>query len=309
MRMADKKYEMIIEPSRPIPLSELETMISDGEGLNFPLSRSYEFNLTNSYWNSFVSRMTEARKDDFKAALDSGNTAKLQKIVENISGISSMYRLNSAALSGNKLSLEVGVTDFKSYICTCGQAIDNPEFRRLLIDAGLNDYSDMNHYFANPLATCANIVTSDGYMPLGMRSKKVATYPDCLSVIGGFVKVNGNNKPDFTSRDVDFFTNMRQELTEELGLEAKDLNDVEFIGIHRTSATRHPEIQYNVPINMTKDELLESWRTKAEDKFEHRNISFYKTSELGNVIDRFGDRITPTGEAVLRSYMRLYDQF
>lgn len=303
--METRKYEMVIEPSKSMPLSELEIKISDGEGLNFPISRSYEFNLMNSYWNSFVTKMTEARKDDIVSAINSGSIKQVNKIMSNISGISSMYRMNDACLEGNILSLEIGVTDFKSYICTCGQALEDNDFRNLLILAGINDHHDTNHYFANPLATCANIVTSDGFIPLGMRSNKVATYPGCLSVIGGFVKVNGDNRPNFTAKDVDFFYNMRKELSEELGLDKGDLDNAQFLGILRTTATRHPEIIYNVPIKMTKDELYDSWKTRAEDKFEHRGISFYDVSEIGDVLERYHDRMTPTGEAALRGYVRL----
>jgi hypothetical protein len=305
--MTENTWEMIVEPEKPMPVSELETTVKEGEGLNFPIKRSYEMNLVNSYWDEFVTDMAMRHKNDILTALQKGDTKGFQRIMERVASISSMYRLNNASLKGKKLEAEFGITNFKDYIGTTQHALIDPQFRQMLMDAGIEDANNPNHYFSNPVATCANIVTCDRFVPMGMRSNKVAIYPGVPSVIGGYVKVNGDNNPDFSTRDVDLFSNMKKELSEEIGLNKEDMISTDFLGVIRNKATRGPEAVYNVSLNIASDELYKRWNSKSKDKFEHRNITFHPVKELPRFIEEWKGRMSPTGEATLTLFLKHYN--
>jgi hypothetical protein len=305
--MEGKTWEFIVEVESPILLDDLETTVQEGEGLHFPLSRAYEGNLVNAHWNAFVKDMARRKKEDLKialAAMEQDDRTAFDRSMVHIAGISSMYRLNDASISdGRNLILIAGMTDFKDYIGTTQHALKDEAFREMLMKAGIADFNDPNHYFSNPLATCSNIVTLDGKIPIGMRSETVAIYPGVPHIIGGYVKVNGDNKPDFSVKDVDIFENMRKELKQEIGLGEKDIVGVDFLGIVRNRITRGPEALYNVRINITAEELHECWNTKSRDKYEHRNITYHSKKELPRFLEENRDKMVPSGEATLTIFL------
>ena len=149
--MTGKTWEMIIEPEKPIPIDELETVITEGLGLHFPIHRSYEFNLLNKHWNDFIVDMAVRRKGELLDFLRNEDIPSFQKSIFFTGGISSMYRFNSASIDGKTLKLYIGITDFKDYIGTTQRALIDPEFRELLMKAGKEDNQDQSHYFANSL--------------------------------------------------------------------------------------------------------------------------------------------------------------
>ena len=304
--MSPKTWELIVEPKKPIPISDLELVVHEGDSLNFPIHRAFESNAVNSHWSNFVQDMTKAYEKDIFDAIKNGNKQELGRIMRQVAGINSMYRLNDATLEGNRLVIDMGVTNFKDYIGTSQRALLDPEFRKILMAAGVTDHNNPNHYFSNPLATCSSIVTSDGFILVGTRSEKVAIYPGVPHVTGGYVKVNGDNRPDFTVKDVDLFSNMRKELYEELGLTDEDVTSKDFLGIVRNLITRAPEALYNISLNINSDELHHRWKTKSRDRFEHRNITFYSRDELPGFLRKNEGTMVPTGEATLKLFLQHY---
>ncbi len=304
--MNNKTYELIVEVEKPLLIDDLETVIKEGEGLSFPINRSYEANLINSHWNKFIIDMAHRKREDIMDSITSNNLILYDDCIKHIAGISSMYRLNNAALSGKTLELVLGVTDFKDYIGTTQHALIDEQFRNRLIAAGMADHNDPNHYFANPLAVCANIVTSDGFIPVGMRGDTVAIYKNMPHVIGGYVKVNGNNKPDFSVKDVDLSDDMIKELGQELGLQRDDIEKIYFLGIVRNKAIRGPEIMYHVQLNINSDELMRRWAKQSRDKFEHRNITLHSKDELPIFLEKYKGKMVPSGEATLSLFIQHY---
>ena len=307
LSIMDKTWELIVEPERPIAVADLETEVREGSGLHFPISRSYLFNLVNTNWNRFIVDMASRKREDIKRGLDMGDDPLFYGSIKHIAGISSMYRLSDAHLEGGVLRVTAGMTDFKQYIGTTQYALEDEDFRQLLIDAGVEDHDDLNHYFANPIACCTNIVTSDGKVPLGMRSQKVAIYPGVPHVIGGYVKVNGDNNPDFSVRDVDFSQNLLKEVSQELGIDREQIAHIDFLGIVRNCVTRGPEFMYNIQLTIDAKELHERWHTQSRDKFEHRNIDFHDRGKVPDLLDQHRGKMVPSGEANLELFVRHYN--
>jgi len=301
-----KTWELVAEVARPIPVSELEILIHEGSGLHFPLHRSYEMNLINDNWNKFIVSMASEKKQDLLEAIAKGDERAFAKAVRHIAGINSWYRLNSARMDGKLLRLDLGLTNFKEYIGTTQHALKDEEFRKRLMDAGIADDNEPNTYFSNPLSGCTAIVTSDGYLPIGMRGKAVAIYPSVPHIIGGYVKVNGSNKPDFTTKDVDLFANMLQELREELAISNEEIAGADFLGIVRNRITRGPEMMYVMKVALDKSEVENRWRTKSKDKYEHRQITFYKERDVPEFLRENEGKMVPSGEATLTLFNRHY---
>lgn len=302
----DKTWEMVVQPDAPIDINDLQVVIQEGNRLEFPLRRSNLANMVNANWNAFIADMAGKKKDDVKAAIEAGDDKKYLGCIKHIAAISSMYRFCGAMLEGNKLELDIGVTDFKDYIGTNAHALLDAGFRQLLIDAGIEDKNEAGFYFANPFSTCANIVTSDGKVPLGIRGPTVAAYPNVPHVIGGYVKVNAKNKDSFSAKDIDFSSYMKQELGEELGLGETGIAGMDFLGIVLSKPMMVSEMVYNTRLSIDARQLEESWRTKSQDRFEHRNITFYAPEDLAKVLKQYEGKMVPSGEAALTLFLQHY---
>jgi hypothetical protein len=299
-------WEMLVEPERSIPLSALELIVHQGENLKIPFSRSDLINDINEYWSTFTKDMALRFKDRIRDALMRGDDEAYARAIQHISGISSMYRLNGASLDNTRLVLNIGVTDFKEYIGTTQRALQDPSFRTRIMNFGLEDHANPNYYFANPLSTCAVLVTADNYVPIGLRGNTVAIYPNTHHIIGGYVKINEDKSTSFCEKYIDLFANMKKELEQEIGVTSPDITSVDFLGIARNTITRGPEALYFVQLTLTRDELEQRWKNRARDKYEHRNLTFYPKAELCCFLEQQKGNIVPSGEAALTLFMQHY---
>lgn len=306
MSEEDQTWEMIVEAERPISVSNLETRVSQGRGLEIPLRRSDLINQINIYWNVFTSEMALKKKEEIRAALQAGDNKAYTRAIQHITGISSMYRFNSARLIDSRLILDLGTTDFKEYIGTTQRSLSDSVFRLSLMSAGKEDHENPNYYFANPLATCAVLVSSDGYVPIGFRGNNVAIYPNTHHVIGGYVRINEDKIIDFFERDIDLFANMKTEIKGEVGLSDPDFASINFLGIARNVITRGPEALYVVKLSLTANEVQTKWRENAIDKYEHRNLTFYRAEDVPAFLKQNQGKMVPSGEAALTLYARHY---
>ncbi len=99
---------------------------------------------------------------------------------------------------------------------------------------------------------------------------------------------------------------MKKELEGEVGVTPADFISVDFLGVARNKITRGPEALYVVRLTISGDQLRERWRTAAEDKYEHRNLTFYTKPELLVFLDQQHGKIVPSGEAALTLYAKHY---
>ncbi len=302
--MNDKLWEYIVKPAQPIPFSELEVVVSQGEPMSFPLQRADIAHEIFQYWDKVQQRMFLARSEDFSKVLVSGDQSKIERMLKQVGGVNEKYRLTRAVLEGNRLYLALSITDYMTYAGTNERSIREPEFREKLMQYGIEDRCEPNFYFANALAVCSvlygyNILGDDSsiYVPIGMRSDKVVIYPNVHHVIGGVVDVAKDG------RQIDIARHLKVELREEMGLQSTQMGELLFYGIVRQLPSRQPEVVCGIPIYVGQEELMERWKEKAPGKFEHRNLSFYRVSEIPAFLEQHGASMVPSGAAALTIFL------
>ena len=300
-------WEMIVEPERPIPISQLEVIITEGEQFNLGLHRSALYAEITDYWNQKMVRMAQEYADELELVLAINDEKTVQRIMMQIGGISPKYGLSQAVLEGGKLTLALSITNYMKFISTSEHAVNDDEFRERLMQAGEEDYGNPNCYFANALALCGVIHgkndqdnLSSTYAPLALRSSKMMIYPDAYHVFGGMVDI------DLEKNKVDLDKFFRKELREEMGLEKEQISEPYFHGIVRQGPSRIPEVICSVEVNLTKEELEKSWKEKSPYKFEHRHLEFYNLQGLQLFFEQYGPQMVPSGAAALCSFLQHY---
>jgi hypothetical protein len=298
-----------VRPPEPIPFSELEIIVAEGDIFNVGLRRPELYREILAYWNKSQIEQTMVRAKDLAAALLQQNEAKIARMQSQIGSVQPMWSLSRAVLEGNKLYLALNSVDFMDYTGTNVQASGDQEFRARLMQAGTEDYGDPNRYFANPLAINVALYgsnsraksgensfhqASDLYVVIGKRSDKVNFYPNVYHVIGGYVKSGADGKK------IDLAGNLCRELREEIGLEEEQMGKLLFQGIIRQIPSRVPEVVCSLPIYASQEEVERSWREKAPAKFEHRNITFHPLLKIPAFLEEYSrSMIAPSGQASL----------
>jgi hypothetical protein len=299
-----RTWELDVRLEKPINVDDLNIRIVQGKGLDWPPERGHLENISDAQWDNFSDQRFHLNKGDLEEAIREGDDARALKIMAHIKGISSMYRYNSGYFNGT-LHLNLGVTNFQQYIGTTQQALENESVRMLLMESGLEDTGIPHHYFANPLAQCANFVTPDGFVPLGMRSKNVAIYPSVPHVIGGYVRIKNPEDPNFTVQDVNLPENIFTEVSQETGISDEHIEAVDFLGIARNRVTFGPEMMYNFSLRVSAEGFGDMWR-EASDRFEHRDLTFYHAEEIPNILEQFEGYMVPSGEATISLFKKHY---
>ncbi len=300
----EQTWEYIVKPAAPISFSELEVVVTQGEPLSFPLERAEITRGIFQYWDTVQQRMFIARSGEFSSAIALGDESKIGRMLKQVGGVNEKYRLSRAVLEDKKLYLALSVTDYMHFSGTNERAIREPEFRAKLMDCGMQDRADPNFYFANALAVCSvlygyNVLGDESsiYVPIGMRSDKVVIYPNVHHVIGGVIDVAKDG------RDIDIARHLKVELREEMGLDATQMGEPLFYGIIRQIPSRLPEVICGIPIYASQSELEQRWREKAPGKFEHRNLSFHRMSEISDFLSQYGQSMVPSGAAALSAFL------
>ncbi len=301
--MNQKTWETIVEPEKPILFSDLEVHVTKGESLDIGRDYPELHQEVLQYWNGKVAEAAIVRAHDLSKALTSGDDKTVRRLMRFIGGVDSKHRLSRAILDDERLHLALGATDYMHFIGTNERAINDPEFRKRLIQAGIENAADPDKYFANPLAVCTVIYCKDPhsgeeYVPIGLRSDKVMIYPGVHHVFGGLVDVNE------TRTKVSLSKNVRRELKEEIGLEEEEIGAGYFNGIIKQGPSRIPEAICALPVFVNKNALIDRWKFSTPDKFEHRNITFYQREELPAFLDQYGATMVPSGAAALTAFLK-----
>lgn len=301
----NRTWEFIVKPEQPIPLSALEVCVTQGEPLDF--SRRLDvYDRVKQYWNDRQVHSVMVRTPQLAAAIAARDEQQIARMQRQIGGIDPKVRFCRGVLKGNKLYLALAATDYSDVIGTNEQAITNPSFRATLIQAGLEDFADGDHYFANALATCAipfgyNNLSErrDAYTVIGFRSDQVLMYPGVPHVIGGVVDA----KKGLPQLDIGRY--IRTELREEIGLADDELGDAMFYGIVRQIPSRIPEVVLGIPLYVSQVDLERRWREHAPaGKYEHRHLSYYPPSELPRFLEEWGTRMVPSGAAAIELFLQ-----
>jgi len=141
-------------------------------------------------------------------------------------------------VDGGMLIVEVGATDYAAFLGTnYYNAYRAAEF-------GWENY-------ANPLGTSATLITSDGWLLYGRRSRRVACHAGYVHTFGGgleFAEVEPGSR-------CDVFGSVLRELREEVSLTADEVERMVCIGLIRDAALRQPELIFDVHVRATRGQL------------------------------------------------------
>jgi len=289
-------YKIILEPTKPIPVTDLKIGIIQGKDLYFPLTRMDLLHRMSDYFNKHIVNMAQKGKTDLAWYGMHGPRSMFDNEILHIASINTLYRYNDAMLNENNLNLKLGVTDFREWIGTSVQAAADKDFCEDMHRAGIADDDNAFLYFSLPLSNCAAIVTSDSKVAVGLRSEKVAYLPNTYHVVGGMCRTK--NKIDFSE--------MREELVSEMGIFESNISKADFVGMVADKKTGDPELMYIVFLGMDEAGLRDSWQRKAPDKYEHKKLEFVDREKLRGFIDDNYGRIVPSGEATLEAYLKYY---
>jgi 8-oxo-dGTP pyrophosphatase MutT (NUDIX family) len=189
-----------------------------------------------------------------------------------------MCRMESWNATDTRLRLTLSKTNYKTFV---GTNMAHPEFAERIGAAVM----------ANPVGISPALLSGDGQLLLGHRTKSVAYYPERIHPFAGSLEPG----------DSDVFAAVARELNEELSLQTSDIAEIRCTGIAEDQILRQPELIFSV----------RSQRTRAEiearlDPIEHRSIhAIPATAEAVEQSLREERRLTPVGVATLLLWGRL----
>ena len=156
-----------------------------------------------------------------------------------------------------RLRLEVGRGRFREFV---GTNLD-PEVRPDLAGGDI----PWSH-FGNAVGTSALVVTGDGRLVAGRRSRRVLGYAGHVHSFGGLLEA-----VDAADGEVDAFASMRRELHEELALAPAETGDLTLLGAIVDPRIHQPELLFRARVAQDARELRERWRG-ASSRDEHSEL-------------------------------------
>ena len=164
-----------------------------------------------------------------------------------------LCRLIECQAGNGVLHLTLGEVSYKEFV---GTNLTNAPLR----------YVHGPEVLANPLGVSAAIVSSDGFLLLGRRSRLVFTHGGRLHPIAGIVQ-----PPDVAGNLPNPFQAIAEEIEEELGLPGEALRLSECLGMIRDKQIVQPELIFDVRVDAGEAEIRRS-AAGAADALEHEEI-------------------------------------
>lgn len=163
-----------------------------------------------------------------------------------------LCRLVGYGIDGDALTLELGPTDYRSFI---GTNLHNAHLR----------YFHGPEVLANPVGVSAVLRTRCGYLLFGRRSRKVAYHAERIHPAGGCIEtVDDGGAPDP-------FASLAKELAEELAVGAADVSHSTCLGLIRDKHIVQPELMFDVAVGLTVDEIRDLC-AGAQSAVEHTEL-------------------------------------
>ncbi len=146
-------------------------------------------------------------------------------------------RLDAHVVNGQSLRLLIGRTFYRDFMGT--NASTDEEIRR----AG-------PMFLANPLGVSALVLTSDGRLLLGRRSREVTLHAGYLHTFGGMLEA-ADRRAEGDGAPYDVFGSAVRELCEELPVAPEDIERIKVIGLVRDVHLLQPELLFAVSLRQT----------------------------------------------------------
>lgn len=188
-----------------------------------------------------------------------------------------MCRLESFH-AGHTLALNVSPTSYRIFV---GTNLSHPQLAEQFGPAAL----------ANAIGVSSVVRSRDGLIVMGRRSDSVAYYPRRVHPFGGTLEPHD---------PLDVFAEARRELTEELGIEKQDVEQIRCIGLVEDAALHQPELIFAVRVAKDVDQLARSL-----DQKEHGAL-FPIAADRGSLATALEDEaLTPVAAAALTLLARI----
>lgn len=184
-----------------------------------------------------------------------------------------LCRLESVTSTPDHLHLNLSITSYKWFYGTNGE---HPEWP----------------IRADGVGTSAVLVTGDGWLLFGKRAASMAFYPGWAHPFGGCLE---------PSDSLDLLHEMERELTEEIGLQPNEINDLRCLGLVRTPRLEQPELLYFAPTHVSRRTL-----EQRLDQTEHSACWGVRAEATAVHTALQGDDLTPVTRAVLRRFLEFF---
>ncbi len=184
------------------------------------------------------------------------------------------------------------------------------EADRLVVEVGPTDYANWmgTNYcnwqradefgwdlYSNPIGTTATLISTDGWLLYGRRSRRVACLAGYIHTFGGTLEV-GERRPDGT---FDAFESVLRELKEELALAPDDVTRMVFLGFILDTTIRQPELIFDAYVRLSRRQVEARLRLDDPEQ-EHETIVALRDEPAAAVpFIRAADRIAPVAVGAL----------
>lgn len=146
---------------------------------------------------------------------------------------------------------------------------------------------------ADALGISGLVTTSDAFLVLGMRSRRVYFHTECVHTFGGLVEA-----ADRTDSGYDVVGSLLRELTEELGISRSEMVRIAATGLVRDGAIMQPELLFDVLIAQTRVELAGRFDLQTDP--EHTEWVFVPDDPEATVdFLQTRSQVTPVAQAAL----------
>jgi hypothetical protein len=194
----------------------------------------------------------------------------------------SLCRLVQASPSPDQLSLTLGAVSYKEFV---GTNLTNAYLRHI----------HGPDVLADALGVSAAVVSADGFLVLGRRSKKVAYHGGRIHPIGGIVEPAEAGQP--APHPAETMTN---ELREELCITPEQIDAIECIALVRDKHIVQPELVFDVTVSADVAEMITGAR-EAKDSMEHAEIVpvRHHPASVVTFMENHAAQLTPVALATL----------
>ena len=146
---------------------------------------------------------------------------------------------------------------------------------------------------ADALGISAIVLTTDGYVVLGRRSRNVVFHAGFLHTFGGLLE-----EADRRGNSYDISGSVLRELEEEVGVTRGEVGKMVITGLVRDRAILQPELLFDVWVNLTRSDIHHRFSAGRDD--EHAGIEFISDDPEGVLTFlQCTPKITPVGQASL----------
>lgn len=185
------------------------------------------------------------------------------------------FRLSSVSLSGNALSLDLGLTCYKDFLGT-----NWSENSKSLANDGVRDFQDSQAYMSDPLGVGAIVLTTDNKVMFLKRSKHCAEAPELWDVPGGHpepqeiigkipleeIKMSKLNDQRVVR---ELYDSILREVVDEVNVPISSLSQPNFIGVAQNiSAGKRPSSEFIISCSLSSTEVRDLYNKGSQEEAE-----------------------------------------